>query len=321
MLKPPIIASELLIEALRRHDIHLSLLVADTGLWVNPAFHARLTSDTGSCAVFPNVRRARIGQGEKRGQVVEGIRFDDNSYANLAIKRACGLGKSAQGFEACHIWPLTCYDERYHTAVANIVLLPRALASLTDHDSEIQRALQYRAFELYAWRPHGLPAPAKPDFYPTAWREPRPDALLSGVVSAAPPSEPTCDQTPEAQHGVLSERIAGWNRKPNSNVHRIIALVVQARDGISRHDLVNQIAEVTSSKNPYGAVASLLTNRGNAYGRILVDSDGIIRIHREVEDQVRSLNWVASYSKCEPLPDHGSVSLGASGVLLQTPTS
>lgn len=169
-------ASDLLKEAVERRNIHMSLLVADTGLWANPEFHQRLLRDTRAVALFPNVRRARLGQGERRGQIVEGgVRLDDNSYANLAIKRATGLGKSAKGFEACHIWPLTCYEERYHTAVANIVLLPRALAGLTDHDIEIQKALQYRAFELYGWHPEEEPQPVKPIFYPAEWRNPLPD--------------------------------------------------------------------------------------------------------------------------------------------------
>lgn len=164
--RPKLVASELLLEAVKRHNIHLSLLVADTGLWVNPEFHKRLVRDTGSAAIFPSVQRAR-GQGEKRGQIVNGVRFDDNSYANVAIKRAAGLGKSAEGFEVCHIWPRTCYDKRYHTAVANIVLLPRALAGLSDHAIEVQEALQYRAFDLYEWYPEGMQPPVKPDFYPS----------------------------------------------------------------------------------------------------------------------------------------------------------
>lgn len=175
-MKAIVDASDLLKEAVERRNIHMSLLVADTGLWVNPEFHQRLLRDTGSVALFPNVRRARLGQGERRGQIVDGgVRLDDNSYANLAIKRATGLGKSAKGFEACHIWPLTCYKERYHTAVANLVLLPRALAGLTDHDIEIQKALQYRAFELYGWHPEEMPQPVKPIFYPAEWRDPLPD--------------------------------------------------------------------------------------------------------------------------------------------------
>lgn len=291
-MKPTVIASELLHEALRRHDIHLSVLVADTGLWVNPEFHGRLLRDTGSAAVFPKVRRARIGQGEQVGQIIDGVRMDSNNYANVAIKRALGLGKSAKGFEACHIWPLTCYDERYHTAVANIVLLPRALGGLSDHDDEIQKTLKYRAFELYDWWPEEMPPPTKPDFYPSEWREPQPD-----IRAKAPRRRSTGttgrDKTSQERRRTLADRITHWSTRPDLNVHKIIALVAGARGGIGRNDLVRRVGEVTGSKNPYGAVASLLTESGNAYGRVFADNGDIIRIHPEVEDQVRALSWNA----------------------------
>ena len=290
-MRPKIVASKLLLEAVERHNIHLSLLVADTGLWVNPEFHNRLVRDTGSAAIFPRVRRARIGQGEQRGQIVDGVRLDDNSYANVAIKRAAGLGKSAEGFEACHIWPLTCYDERYHTAIANIVLLPRALAGLSDHAIEIQKALQYRALELYGWHPKEKLQPVKPEFYPSKWREPQPDVKTPRMVSAS--SRSVSDKTSQEKRRVLADRIADWSRRPDLNVHKIIALVVQAHDGISRDDLVKRAANVTQSKSPYGAVASLLTDSGNAYGRVFADYDGLIRIHPEVKEQVRALTWNA----------------------------
>src|SRR5437762_445526 len=142
MPAPKYRGSAMLLEAMQRNQIHLSVLVAETGLWAHPDVHLRLLRESGCVARYPNVRRARLGQGEKRGQVVDGIRLDDNSYANLAIKRALGLGRNeAEGFEACHVWPRTCYDQRWHTALANLVLLPRALAGLSDHDQEIQAAL------------------------------------------------------------------------------------------------------------------------------------------------------------------------------------
>jgi hypothetical protein len=291
-VKPKILASEVLLEAVERHNIHLSLLVADTGLWVNAEFHNRLVRDTGSAAMFPGVRRAR-GKDERRGQIVGGVRLDDNSYANLAIKRAAGLDKSAVGFEACHIWPLTCHDERYHTAIANIVLLPRALAGLSDHDIEIQKALQYRALELYRWYPEEKPQPVKPKFYPSKWREPQPDiANVRTPRRASACLRTVSDKTSQEKRRVLPDRIVNWSNRPDLNVHKIIALVIQAHDGISRDDLVQRVAEVTQSKNPYGAVASLLTDNGNAYGRVFVEGDGgLICIHPEAEKLVRALMW------------------------------
>lgn len=173
----PLDAEALLRESTRRHGIHLSVLVADTGVWASPEVHRRLVAENGTGAFFPATRRYREGDGEKRGEVREGVRLDDNSYAKHAIKQAVGVGRhGAPGFEACHIWPRSCYDPRYHTAVANLVLLPRALAGLSDHDDEISAALRYRAYELYGWHPAEAAAPERPAFYPDAWRPPEPFA-------------------------------------------------------------------------------------------------------------------------------------------------
>jgi len=285
-VSPKIIASELLLEALEKHQIHLSLLVADTGLWANPEVHRRLLRDTGVVAMSPNVRRARTPQGETPGQILDGIRLDNNSYANGAIKRAVGLGGGmAEGFEACHIWPLTCYDERYHTAPANIVLLPRAIAGLSDHDLEVQRALQYRAFELYGWWPEDMPEPVKPEFYPPEWCEPQPD-----------PAVARADRFPMQSEGkklALADRIRRWSDRPQLNVHKIISLVVHAESEMSRRELVRCVAEVTHSRSAYGVIASLMTERGNSYGRVFEEADGRVRLHPEVAQLVRSLRWRA----------------------------
>lgn len=180
-----IIASELLTEAAVRHGIQLEVLVAETGLWANPEVHLRVARAPGGPPFFPNRRRYRAGQGEARGQKIGCVVLDDNSYANIAIKRAIGVPRSEViGFEACHIWPLTCYDEQCHTVIANLVLLPRALAGLTDHSPAVQAALQFRAWELYGWHPQGKPQPSRPDSYPSEWRPPMPfNDLATAAVS------------------------------------------------------------------------------------------------------------------------------------------
>lgn len=166
-------AAVMMREAQEKHAIRLSVLVAETSLWANPAVHKKLVSLDPSGAFFPKVRRYRAGDGEKRGQIKDGIRLDDNSYANHALKRALGLDRAhAIGFEVCHIWPQSCYDHRYHTVVANLVLLPRPLAGLTDHDPDVRAALQFRSFELYGWHPAEVAAPTRPSHYPTNWRTP-----------------------------------------------------------------------------------------------------------------------------------------------------
>lgn len=290
------VASEMLLEAANRHQIHLSVLVAETGLWANPEVHTRIVRETGGAAMVPTCRRARTGQGERRGQVIDGIRLDDNTYANVALKRALGLHRlQLEGFEVCHIWPRTCYDQRFHTAVANMVLLPRSLAALSDHDVEIQASLQYRAYELYGWYPEGAAVPLKPAFYPTNWREPEPQPL--GATRRPRERRPDPNATgesetmPAEESALIIRRVQEWSRKPQLNVHRIIAIVVRSGDGVARDKLISEVGRLTSTKKAYGAIASLLTSKGNAYGRVLEDVDGIIRLHPLIEDYVRSLRW------------------------------
>lgn len=151
-------------EAVESLDIDLAALVAACAFW-SPA-----DADATKPA-YPHVRRARSG--EKRGtETPDGLRLDDNTFANRVSKAALShLGKF-EGFAVCHIWPQTCYDEGYHTMPANLVLLPRALAGLTDHHPAVEQCLQYRAWELYKWFPDGQPQPEKPANYPGNWREP-----------------------------------------------------------------------------------------------------------------------------------------------------
>jgi hypothetical protein len=286
----------MLLEAANRHQIHLSILVAETGLWANPEVHTRIVRETGGAAMVPTCRRARTGQGEKRGQVIDGIRLDDNTYANVALKRALGIHRlQLEGFEVCHIWPRTCYDQRFHTAVANMVLLPRSLAALSDHDAEIQASLQYRAYELYGWYPEGAAVPVRPAFYPTNWREPepRPSGVTrrSRVIRVAPDETDISDLMSPEEAAVIIRRVQEWSRKPQLNVHRIIGIVNRSAEGVARDALVAEVSRVTTTKNAYGAIASLLTSKGNAYGRVFEDVDGIIRLHPMIQGYVRSLQW------------------------------
>ena len=93
--------------------------------------------------------------------------LDDNTYANKAIKYAIcedlkkyGISVSINDFsknefEACHIWDETCYNKKYHTSLANLVLLPRSLASLTDHCDAVKKLLQYEAWRRFGFKPEG----------------------------------------------------------------------------------------------------------------------------------------------------------------------
>lgn len=167
-------ATEMLRQVEARRGTQLSLFVAETGLWASPEVHQWLVAKDGYGAWFPMTRRCR--KGEKRREIYRGERTDDNTYANKALKRALGFNATAlTDFEVCHIWPETCYDVRYHTTIANLVLLPRALASLSDHYPEVQRALRFRSFEVYdGWYPADYSLPSKSETYPppSSWLKP-----------------------------------------------------------------------------------------------------------------------------------------------------
>ncbi len=163
---------EMLEAAARKHAIQLSLLVAETALWAHPQVHARLRATNGTGAFYPLMRRRRAG--EKDGAVVAGERLDSNVYAREAIIGAVGVRFAAHSYHACHIWPDTCHDRRYYSVVANLVLLPSAIAGLSDHDPAVKAALQYRAYELYDWHPAEEAAPLRPGAYPTNWLAPQP---------------------------------------------------------------------------------------------------------------------------------------------------
>ena len=95
-------------------------------------------------------------------------------------------------------------------------------------------------------------------------------------ISADPKKEiQTVEPVCQNNNRKLPRSIERWSRNTNLKVHKIIALVVQSGK-ISRSQLVKKIAEVTNSENPSGALASLLTNSGNAYGRVFTEKNGFI---------------------------------------------
>jgi hypothetical protein len=160
---------QLAIEKLR---INLAQLVAETAIWIHPHVFYTLKQENDLGVWYPNTRRYKQGK-EKPGNIVEGIRLDNNNYANTAAKQALGLGRGTlSNFTVCHIWDDSCYDPKHHTCVANLVLVPRAISSLTDYDELTQSSLRYRAFALYGWYPDHRSQPIEPEGYPNNWMEP-----------------------------------------------------------------------------------------------------------------------------------------------------
>lgn len=113
---------------------------------------------------------------ENKGTIINGIKLDDNTRANNAIKSAVAeslkrtydikvVNNNFVGFEACHIWSDSCYDEHYHTSVGNLVLLPRAIAGFSDHCPAVRELLQYEAYLRFGFYPDGKKKPSCPQNY------------------------------------------------------------------------------------------------------------------------------------------------------------
>lgn len=173
-----VVGHEILDLAIDQLEIDLAALIAACAFWAPQEPSAIIP-------VSPGTRRARSG--EKRGTIsVDGVRLDDNTYANKALKTALRHIGTFEGFAVCHVWAKTCYDARYHTLPANLVLLPRELSGLTDHNRHVEACLRYRAWELYKWHPENETRPEKPANYPSNWRIPVPPGARPQKSSVRP---------------------------------------------------------------------------------------------------------------------------------------
>lgn len=142
---------------------HLPQLVARTALWATPEEYEECLKNS-SPAKYPHICRKPAG--EERGRHGD-LYWDDNSYPNAQMKASLRKqGIIPIGYETCHIWEKTCYDTDYHTCYANLVLLPRALASLSDHNDTIKAILKWQAYERFnEFLPRGYVMPDKPKIY------------------------------------------------------------------------------------------------------------------------------------------------------------
>jgi len=247
-------ASITLKAAQEKHQIKLEALVAETAIWAHPNVHERLIFK-GSAARYPHIRRVKAGK-EKRGQNDAGLRFDGNSYANNTIKWAIGANhKDIHGYETCHIWPKTCYDERYHTAVANLVLLPRALAGLTDHLPHIQQMLQYRAYTLYNWYPEEFGIPVCPEGYSDVWRPPESDILETKKRSNGIKKESVKSSFEEFVLPIFLDPKNQEDFKRALLVHRLAEIEIFYADGQQKKQIWNA-NKFKSSSNVLGNLRS-----------------------------------------------------------------
>jgi hypothetical protein len=180
------------IKSIKNFDLVVCQLIAQTAIFCPVhVFEAVVNGKCGSkynqssngnaFGSWFNCKYQRAKKGLKRGSITKDpilgdITLDDNTKANYAIKKAVleGLKKYGihnadigifKGFEACHIWADTCYNPRYHTSVANLVLIPREIAGLTDHCDAVKELLKYESFNRFGFKPDEEDPPNEPKNY------------------------------------------------------------------------------------------------------------------------------------------------------------
>lgn len=137
-------------------------LIARTAIWApESAILAQKESD---------LKYVRMRTGQKKGTQVGDFILDDNTSTNSRLKRAIKkylhFAIPQNEYHVCHIWPSSHDDARYHSDLRNVVLLPRAIHSLSDYDAAVIALLRYRASDLFeGWPPADQEKPKKPKGY------------------------------------------------------------------------------------------------------------------------------------------------------------
>ena len=109
---------------------------------------------------------------------------------------------------------------------------------------------------------------------------------------AAAPASSSHMPMEEDERKLVLHFIRTWAGNPRLILHKVVGIVVRA-GGILRHeDLIERVGLRTGVRNPGAVVAGLLTSTGqNAYGRVFEEYNGVIRLHPEIERDVRSFDW------------------------------
>jgi hypothetical protein len=156
------------IEDLTSHHELLAAIVAKTSWLPHPKTVAHFNG-----AIFPTLRYKRgferFAPVESNGTVI-GM-YDDNATPEWALFWSHGLtGVRSKGWTIAHVWPASD-DIHAYTHLANLAMVPEALASLTDKNGPLTAFLRWHSWDVYGWRPQTVGDVAKPNGYDSVeWR-------------------------------------------------------------------------------------------------------------------------------------------------------
>lgn len=162
---------------------HANELIAAVSSYVrlpNPGVVAELDG-----AVFSSIRdqknRLTLSNiGNRR------ILLDDNTTPRWAILWSHGYATTAhpRGWTFAHVWARP-KDPECYTHVANLVMMPEYLASLSDKDGPLGAYLRYHAWVKYGWKPIEEDEPLQPECYESiSWSYLRQETDPKGFIQS-----------------------------------------------------------------------------------------------------------------------------------------
>lgn len=196
-----------------------------------------------------------IKKGAKGVVQEENIIWDDNSAINYRFKKIIGQS-DCRNYVVCHIYSGLAHNPIIFSSVANLVLLPNVLAGLSDHCDMIKEMLAHRVYQLFRWYPEneGFFIPEyNEDYINLPWRD---QAAAESWESNKP-------------HDLL-KRLQRWSQKKQSIVYQAIKIAI-SHNSISCKEFADRLEGMAAS--PKITIASLMTDRGNAYGRVFEYAD------------------------------------------------
>lgn len=94
------------------------------------------------------------------------------------------------------------------------------------------------------------------------------------------------------EFNTVKQRILNWNLNSRLICYKIIAILFNSKYGLDIETFSSIVDKKTKSKNPKGAIRSLMTSKGNAFGKVFIEVDGVIKFAPEIYETVSQLNWI-----------------------------